>query len=184
MTDEDLPGLARPDAAGAAAFHWHGAMATDDLVSIGRALERSLEARAVARPLQRRLYAAFIELAQNARHYGARTPGAPGPYVTVAAVQGAGQWWICCANDVDREGAERVAARIEWIRSLSRAELREACQRKLDDEGHGAQDVVSRGAGLGLLTLARHATDSLAYALVPRAGGDGAPLTLYVGAQI
>jgi len=56
---------------------------------------------------------------------------------------------------------------------MTPADVRATYRDKLDDAAHGELETGSRGAGLGLLTVARHATSPLEYVLEPEPGAGG-----------
>jgi hypothetical protein len=74
------------------------------------------------------------------------------------------EYWVVCANLVPLEQVERLRARLEALQGLDAAGLREAYRRQLASEDH---DELSKGAGLGLLTIARACTAPIEWRLSP-----------------
>ncbi|CAB5702583.1 Uncharacterised protein [Delftia tsuruhatensis] len=131
---------------------------------------------------KRKLFSTFIEMAQNVLHYAAPLPrgepGAAGEPMAQGAI-GVGRvdardsdadaqpvparFWIACSNAVRSEHVPRLAARLDAVRAMSLAEIKAAYKAQLHNTDHGASDAISRGAGLGWLTIARDASAPLQY---------------------
>jgi hypothetical protein len=165
-------------------FWFHGDFRDRELAGLGIALQQRLEDRGVPRKLRPRLFNAFVELAQNVLHYAwptAEESVSPGSRPGEIALGESGDgWWVACANPIRQEHAARVTGRLGAIQAMSPQEIHAALRAQLDREEHEATDDVSRGAGLGLLTIARAAAAPLEWSLESRA--DGA-LWLYVCAR-
>lgn len=148
--------------------------------ALADSLRRRLEAHVADRPTRRRLFATFVEMTQNVLHYAAPPAEAPDDGAAepagrrkgaVAMGQAGDEYWVVCANLVAAAQAPRLAARLEAVRRLSPAELHDAYRSQLANDRHELEDPQSRGAGLGLLTIARACTSPLEYQLAPT--GDG-----------
>ena len=172
----DFEGMAE---ASGVLFYFSGEFTPSGIVALGEALRRRLADLQVPGKPSRKLFSAFVEMAQNVLHYAAEagTAAASGALAhrgTIAIGNGGDHHWIACSNEVTTEHAVRLRERLEAIARLGPAELREVYQRQLQDEGHEASDPLSRGAGLGLLTIARAALGPLEHAFSPIPGSDGA----------
>jgi hypothetical protein len=167
-------------------FYFSGEFTPSGIVALGETLRRRLGEIQVPGKPSRRLFSAFVEMAQNVLHYAAEAgtaaaAGGAAPQAhrgTIAIGNGGDHHWIACTNDVGADHAERLRDRLQAIAGMGPAELREAYQRQLQDEGHEAADPLSRGAGLGLLTIARAASAPLEHAFAPLPGAEG--LTRFV----
>ena len=134
---------------------------------------------------KRKLFSTFIEMAQNVLHYAAPLPQTEsGQAISEAVAQGAigvgridapagapdagadqaqARFWIACSNAVRREHVPRLAAKLDAVRAMSHPEIKAAYKAQLHNTDHSASDDISRGAGLGWLTIARDASAPLQY---------------------
>jgi hypothetical protein len=163
-----------------AVFYFSGEFTPSRVQALGAALRRRLGALEVPGQRSRRIFSTFVEMAQNVLHYAAdvasESPAAAtaGRRGTIAIGDGGDHHWIASSNDVRGEHVPRIEERLEALARMSPAELREAYQRQLDNDEHESEDPLSRGAGLGLLTIARAARGPLEHAFVPVDGAAGA----------
>ena len=136
---------------------------------------------------KRKLFSTFIEMAQNVLHYAAPLPAsdagtsqaigepvaqgaigvgrvdAPAGAPDAGADQAQARFWIACSNAVRREHVPRLAAKLDAVRAMSHPEIKAAYKAQLHNTDHSASDDISRGAGLGWLTIARDASAPLQY---------------------
>ncbi|WP_336694865.1 SiaB family protein kinase [Delftia acidovorans] len=136
---------------------------------------------------KRKLFSTFIEMAQNVLHYAAPLPAlqteqghgssepvaqgaigvgridAPAGAADAGADQAQARFWIACSNAVRREHVPRLAAKLDAVRAMSHPEIKAAYKAQLHNTDHSASDDISRGAGLGWLTIARDASAPLQY---------------------
>ncbi|MDR0225104.1 MAG: DUF6272 family protein [Burkholderiaceae bacterium] len=133
---------------------------------------------------KRKLFSTFIEMAQNVLHYAAPLPssepgdaGAPMARGAIGvgrveALDPAGDedghlsqahFWIACSNAVQNAHVPRLAAKLDAVRAMSLPEIKAAYRAQLHNTHHGEEDDISRGAGLGWLTIARDASAPLQY---------------------
>jgi hypothetical protein len=166
-------------------FFFSGEFTPSGVEALGLALRRRLEELEVPGKPSRRIFSAFVEMAQNVLHYavcaahaspsgdvaGADGGGRRG---TIAIGDGGDHHWIACSNEVGADQVPRIAERLAAIAHMSPAQLREAYVRQLQNEVHEQEDPLSQGAGLGLLTIARAARAPLEHAFVPVQGSGGA----------
>jgi len=141
-------------------YYFSGDLNQSILGALGEALRHRLEVQGVAGPIRRKLFSTFIEMAQNVIFYGASEEGAEegAPTQKRAAIalgsEGEG-FWIVCGNLVEVGYIPRISERLTEIRSLSLPEIKERYKQQVANDEHAAQDGISKGAGLGLLTIAR-----------------------------
>jgi hypothetical protein len=168
-----------------ALFHFCGDFRSPGVPALAADLRRRMEARAVPRPAQARIHSVFVELAQNVVHYSSRQPApspAPGRFGAIALGEGDGRYWIYCTNPVRPDHAERIQRLLDQLRALPPAALSALYRRRLAEEDP-RPDGISQGAGLGLITIARHCFEPVEYALVWEPN-PGATLALYLGAKL
>ena len=89
--------------------------------------------------------------------------GAPAGAPDAGADQTQARFWIACSNAVRREHVPRLAAKLDAVRAMSHPEIKAAYKAQLHNTDHSASDDISRGAGLGWLTIARDASAPLQY---------------------
>jgi hypothetical protein len=144
-----------------------GPFTQDAVVATGQKL------RAVAglsENARHRLFATFVELAQNIGRYSAERAGLPGAERGVGLVEireSEEHLRIEAANPVTPETAAALAAALAAIAPLDADALKELHR----ERRRGAPPPGSLGAGLGLIELARHAAAPLAHTAVPRPDG-------------
>lgn len=115
---------------------------------------------------RRRLFSSFIEMAQNIVHYSS-DPSNPDIDEDHSMRQGAlfisfknERYYLHCANPVNMDVAEKLREKLEHLRSLTIDEIKLEYKKMLRSE----TPVDSKGAGLGLLTMARDASAPLDFA--------------------
>lgn len=151
---------------------------------LGEAFRWSLESTAARVPARRKAFVVFVEMAQNIVHY-ARAVGSDELRIGTMELQvsDSGKVTLSCSNPVNPDQVDRIKAKLERVRALSPEEIRRAYRQQLHDETHES-DQISRGAGLGLLTLAREASAPLEYRIDYPSGKQAYPqfhLSVVVG---
>lgn len=133
------------------------------VLSLGETYRWGLEATNVPAAVRRKAFIVFVEMTQNIVHY-ARAVGADGVRIGTVELRTAesGQVTISCSNPVNPEQVDRIRQKLDGVRSLSPEQIRRAYRDQLHDEAHES-DEISRGAGLGMLTLARVASAPIDY---------------------
>ncbi len=121
--------------------------------TVGDALRAQLELSRTSPSIGMRVFAAFVEMAQNIEHYSVDTqPDGGGRGGVVIIGHEADGYYVHCGNVIDRAEADNIQERLDKIRQMSRDELK-AYYREMR-RGNPHQD--SKGAGLGFLELARN----------------------------
>jgi hypothetical protein len=69
-----------------------------------------------------------------------------------------------CGNDMDSAQVPRVRQRLESVKGMAREAVRQAYRQQLASD---QEDPNSKGAGLGLLTMAASATAPIEYVFTP-----------------
>ena len=157
------------------------AVAIDWLTSEVR---RKMEAVPVAPRARARLFASFVEMTQNILHYA--EPDGPGRRRAGAIALGRdGEgYFVASRNPVRGVHAERLRHRLGRIQSMGPDELTAAYRQGLSAGRDRAADPLSRGAGLGLLSIARTSNGTLSYRLDPSRPGGGEPFTFSLRATV
>lgn len=117
-----------------------------------------------------RLFATFVELAQNIGRYSAVRAGEPGAERGAGVVEISerdGLLLVEATNPVTPEAAAALSAQLAALAPLDANALKELHR----ERRRGAPPPGSLGAGLGLIELARHAAAPLAHTAAPRPDG-------------
>lgn len=112
---------------------------------------------------RKRLFSSFVEMAQNIVHYSSE-PSENALEEDMSMRRGAvyisskdGRYYLYCANPVKAEIAQKLREKLEHLRSLTIDEIKSEYKKMLRSE----TPADSKGAGLGLLTMARDASAPL-----------------------
>ena len=142
---------------------------------------------------KRKVFSTFIEMAQNVLHYAAAhaEPGQPQPPASGAIAVGrdasegdAGHYWLVCSNPVHVEHIARLTEKLSALRAMSLAEIKESYRTQLRNSEHADNDALSKGAGLGLLTIARDASAPLEYSFASTPDPQARTALFHVKARI
>jgi len=148
-------------------FYYNGSLSQNVIATMGDALKQRLEGVDANGPKARKLFSSFIEMVQNALHYSPDAPGTNGEKVGAVAVGKKGEkYYIVCGNLVEKKYSDRIREKIEPLRSMTVEEIKRAYREQLKNDNHAQEDRVSKGAGLGFLTVAREASEPIEYSLI------------------
>ncbi len=115
------------------------------------------------------IFSIFIEQIQNVMNYSAerhtevdKTTDAPRSFPSGVFVIGRAEnaYYTECGNHVRNSEIERISANIDYINSLNKDELKAYYRERRKAENDNPE---SRGAGLGLIEIARRSTAPLEY---------------------
>lgn len=159
-------------------FHHSGELNEAVIAAAAQALRRRMDEAGASGPAKRKLFSTFVEMAQNIVHYAALPPGTHadttrGKDGTVAVGKSVDDYWVVCVNRVDAAHIARLTEKLDAVRSMSLEEIRARYREQLHKNPLEPADPVSKGAGLGWLTIARDSKQPLEYrfASAPEAGG-------------
>lgn len=147
-------------------FYYTGEFSQNVIGAMSDSLRQQLESVGASGPARRKVFSTFIEMAQNVMHYANNGDGGDGPRVGAMAVgRHDDRFFVMCGNPVRVEHVERIRDKLEPLRAMTLDEIKVAYREQLRNDGHG-KDAISRGAGLGFLTVARESTAPLEYQIV------------------
>jgi hypothetical protein len=137
---------------------------------IGSALKRYMNSEAASSSSALDVFAVYIEIAQNIRHYGTQRgySEAEASATVVIGRNRDGHYVISAGNVVDAADGQALIERIEALAKLDKAQLKAAYKeqlRKPRDENSG------NSAGLGLIDMARKASAPISASLHPLESG-------------
>lgn len=167
-------------------FYYVGYFSQHIVAAMADAVKLQLEVTGVAGPTRRKLFSSFIEMAQNIVHYSAdalTSPSQRDAEVRHGSVcirrEDDGSFLLLCANRVEPRIADDLRGKLELLRSMTLAEIKQAYRKTLREE----TPEGSKGAGIGLLTVARDAREPLEFDFEPADAAGGAPV-FYLKAAI
>ena len=149
-------------------FHYYGLMTQDVVLDAAVQIKMALETQHANAADARRVFSVFIEIIQNAMYYAAELPEHANEKLAAIVVgKSEGRYYIVCANPIDNQFVERIRSKIEPVRAMKIEELKSAFRQQLQNKHWQEEDQISRGGGLGFLTIARNVTEPLDYAFIP-----------------
>lgn len=158
-------------------YYYAGCFEPDMMNVLSRSLKDKLEFENASGPVKRKLFSSFIEMAQNILHYGGTPGDGTCPESGKPGAIGMGQaeeaYWIACGNLVPSEQVDRIHGKLTALKSMSLAEIKAAYRQQLANDEHESTDTMSKGAGLGLLTIARDSTQPIEFNFAPHAQSAG-----------
>ena len=145
---------------------FNGPISRSLIEEIGKALRNYLDTQQAAPSAAMDVFAVYIEMTQNIRHY-ARRQGYDDELAaaTVAVARGDhGHYQVSAGNLVERADGERLVAAVDALALLDKSALKQAYKQQL----RRPRDAESpSGAGLGLLDMARKSSHPLKASLQP-----------------
>lgn len=157
-------------------FYYAGEFTPAVIAAAADSLKARLATEDASGPAKRKLFSTFVEMAQNILHYAAATPATDGTLPTPRGAIGVGRedmadtpeavhghYWIVCSNPVDVDFVPRLTEKLNAVRAMSLEEIKQSYREQLRNPTHSADDPISKGAGLGLLTIARDSCAPLEY---------------------
>jgi len=150
-------------------FYYVGYFSQTIIAAMADAVKLRVEHTGAVALTRRKLFSSFIEMAQNIVHYSADSYAKEGhaePSMRHGAVFISltdDRYYLHCANPVNADVAERLREKLEHLRSLTIDEIKSEYKEMLRSE----TPPESKGAGLGLLTMARDASAPLEFEFSP-----------------
>lgn len=147
-------------------FYYSGYLSQAILLATAETVRLRLERGTEDAKVRRRVLSTLIEMGQNIVHYSADCLTDPDQMaeesrfgsITVACRER--RFLVSCANPIEASACERLEPKLALVSRMSLDEIKAAYRATLRQE---QGEAGSKGAGLGLLTLARDASDPLTY---------------------
>ena len=148
-------------------FAYSGYVTEDILSGVGDALKRKLASEDADTKTVRSVFAVFVEQMQNIIRYSVdRLPSENNAanerdfsYGILTIGREGDDYVVHAGNTIESDEVPAMRARLEELRGMSRDELKAAYKKQLrSDPGEG-----SKGAGVGLIEIARRATRPIEY---------------------
>ena len=140
---------------------FNGPITAPLIEEIGCALRKHMENFDASPSAIADVFSVYIEMAQNIRHY-AQKHGSPHDIATMVISRDEADHYVLCAgNVVDESTGQVLVSRIQNLAQLDKNELKAAFKTQL----RMPRENLSQGAGLGLIDMARKASQPLAATL-------------------
>lgn len=150
-------------------FCYRGPMAQSSIESVGNALRNNLAAEETGKTTQMAVFSTFIELVQNVLNYSIEKvdvnakDGDGRVGITAVGYDKAGNYCIYCGNRIHNKDIAHISQLIDSLSGLSKEELKALYKEKR--KKNTLQN--KKGAGLGMIGMARLALTPLEYSFDP-----------------
>jgi hypothetical protein len=143
---------------------FNGPLTKSLIEEIGNALRNYMERENAPASSAMDVFGAYIELTQNIRHYAARKgwDDAEASATVVIARNIEGHYVVSAANILDAADGPELEARVKKLASMDKVQLKAEYKEQLRKPREAG---ASTGAGLGLIDLARKASQPLSCSL-------------------
>ncbi|CAA7615471.1 conserved hypothetical protein [Magnetospirillum sp. SS-4] len=150
-------------------FSFSGYMSEEILYSLGNALRQKMTIEDADVTTVKKVFSVFVEQAQNIIRYSAdRLAGHVGKSVELSSGMvtigtEADRFFIVCANVVLAGDVPRLRERLERLRGMDRDAIKAYYKEQLRE----APEEQSRGATIGLIEIARRASEPIEFDFEP-----------------
>ncbi len=142
---------------------FNGPFSHSIIEEMGTAIKNYLEAEDITRMAVQDVFAAYIELAQNVRNYQMlrNLPTGDTGSATILIAKQSETYAVTAGNVIMQPDIDTLVSRIDHINSLDPDALKKLIRRQLRSE----IPPGARGAGLGLMEVARRSKTRLEYSV-------------------
>ncbi len=144
-----------------------GVFAQPALVEMGNTIRNSLGNESVKATVMKKIFAIFIELSQNILHYSAEKEldldGRESGVGLLIVSDNGDRYCVSSGNLISNDDVERIGGQCQAVIDASRDDLKEMYNRRRK----GERPAESKGAGLGLIDMARKSDYPLEYEIRP-----------------
>lgn len=152
------------------ALHYTGFFSAHNITAMGEVIKAFLENQQAPASVRRRLFSSFVEIVQNILRYSQDSRAMIHAdqdfrFGTVTLHMEGDNYVLESSNQVDEAACEQLRHWLDVLRTMSNEEIKQAYRAGLRTES----PATSRGANIGLLTLARDVSEPLEYELRPLA---------------
>ncbi len=143
---------------------YKGDFSQETILPLLKMIEENLNKQKEELTIKKKLYLVLVEILQNVSKHSLEENG---KREAIFMIGRSGQRYsICAGNLVDNGCAEKIKEKIDKVNSLSKEELNSFYKTTLRE---GA--VTEKGAGLGIIDIARESTEKLVFDLHPDSEG-------------
>jgi len=143
-------------------LEFSGALSQELLIRIGDVIIKKV----AAGKLIKTIFAVFVELAQNIMHYSAEKELINGKELGVGIILFAeddNNFSILSGNKIEKSKVDKLVSHLDHINEMDEAELKKFYKERL----HSSSEEDSKGAGLGLIDIARKSKSKINYEILP-----------------
>ena len=149
-------------------FCFNGPASQSVVEGVGEALRMRMDLEDAGMTTTRRVFAIFVEQIQNVINYSSeRRPVRPGngnglSFGVIVVGREGEKYYVMCGNRVEAAKGDHLAQKVQQIRNMDKEALKafyKEQRRRQPAEG-------SKGAGLGIIEMARHSTEPLDFSIV------------------
>ncbi|MDF2540524.1 MAG: hypothetical protein K0S47_242 [Herbinix sp.] len=147
-----------------------GAIAQASIEGVGDTLRKNMELEETSNAMAMTVFSIFIEQVQNVLNYSAEKIKKDQEDekelrigIVVIGREESGNYFIYCGNRILKQDVERISANLEFLKKLSKEELKALYKERRRMEG----EPGSKGAGLGLIEMARRSSEPLQFSFEP-----------------
>jgi len=149
---------------------FNGPISRSLIEEIGNALRNYLKSEQASPASAIDVFAVYIELTQNIRHYALKSELTGADMATVVVSFRDGHYHISAGNLVRQQDGESVQSAVNALARLDKIELKKRYKEQLRKP---RDEEATTGAGLGLIDMARKATAPVQASLKPLANETG-----------
>jgi len=165
-------------------FYYSGILSQNVIKTMSESLKQKLQQQNENGAKSRKVFSTFIEMIQNAMHYSPGTPDSgEAREGAVIVCRRDDKYYVICANLVQKQYESRISGKLDPILKMSADEIKQAYRAQLKNDQHN-DDTISKGAGLGFLTLARDSVEPIEYAFRDAIGYENELSCFYLKATI
>ncbi|MRT24671.1 hypothetical protein GJV14_12035 [Enterobacteriaceae bacterium RIT697] len=152
------------------ALHYTGLFSPQNITAMGEVIKVFLENQQAPVKVRRRLFSSFVEIVQNILRYSQDSRSTSHAeqdfrFGTVTLHVEGDNYVLESSNQVDEVACQQLRYWLDLLRTMSNEEIKQAYRVGLRAES----PATSKGANIGLLTLARDVSEPLEYELRPLA---------------
>ena len=141
-------------------FCFKGMISAPLLLELGELVKKFLESHSKLR----KIFAVFIELAQNIYYYSEEKmfdvhTGKDGGSGIITLIDQDNKFYLKSGNLILNQNIEKVKNKFDYVNSLSKEELKVLYQQEIKKE----RPVDSKGAGLGFIDISRKCDSKIIY---------------------
>lgn len=159
-------------------FYYEGYFSQTIIAAVAEAVKLRVEYVGAAGVKQRKLFSSFIEMTQNIIHYSVDAYSYDNSSdfsheirhgsICISTQPSTERYFLQCANPVSHSVAQQLREKLEHLGTLTIEDIKREYKQTLRAEN----TTHSKGAGLGLLTVARDASAPLEFDFVPLHNSD------------
>lgn len=165
-------------------FYYSGILSQNVIKTMSDSLKQKLQQQDEKGARSRKVFSTFIEMVQNAMHYSPGTTDADDTKEgSIIVGKKDDKYFVICANFIEKQHETRISNKLDPILKMSADEIRQAYRAQLKNDQH-SDDTISKGAGLGFLTLARDSIEPIEYAFREAIGFENELSCFYLKATI